>query len=160
MDPTPRGLSLPPPTGAKARVIRQFLAIGLQRFLPQSACFLPRASGDVRCRWTLRLRRREARVGDGLVQFWVRAIPLGIAAMLLGFVLKSAGTEAGQAAPGLPGPRVSAFGTIHPELFRLSAPLGSGSPDRIRLASLEPHIGFDAPANGWGTLTDTSACRN
>jgi Protein of unknown function (DUF2778) len=99
-------------------------------------------------------------VGDGLVQLGVRAIPLGIAAMLLGFVLKSAGTQAGQAAPGLPGPRVSAFGTIHPELFRLSAPLGSGSPDRIRLASLEPQVGFDAPANGWGILTDTSACRN
>jgi hypothetical protein len=81
--------------------------------------------------------------------------------MLLGFVLKSVGTQAGPAAPGLPGPRVSAFGTIHPELFRLSAPLGSGSPgDRIRLASLEPQVGFDAPANGWGMLTDTSACRN
>jgi hypothetical protein len=81
--------------------------------------------------------------------------------MLLGFVLKSVGTQAGPAAPGLPGPRVSAFGTIHPELFRLSAPLGSGSPgDRIRLASLEPQVGFDAPVNGWGMLTDTSACRN
>src|SRR6266436_9641525 len=81
--------------------------------------------------------------------------------MLLGFVLKSAGTQAGPAAPGLLGPRVSVFGTIHPELFRLSAPLGSGSAsDRVRLASLEPQVGFDAPANGWGMLTDTSACRN
>jgi Protein of unknown function (DUF2778) len=81
--------------------------------------------------------------------------------MLLGFVLKSAGTQAGPADPGLPAPRVSVFGTIHPELFRLSAPLGSGSPgDRIRLASLEPLVGvFDAPAP---VLTDTaaSACRN
>jgi hypothetical protein len=100
-------------------------------------------------------------VGDALVQLGVRAIPLGIAAMLLGFVLKSAGTQAGPAAPGLPGPRVSAFGTIHPELFRFGTPLGSGSPrDRIRLASLEPQVGFDVPANGWGMLTDTSACRN
>jgi hypothetical protein len=100
-------------------------------------------------------------VGDALVQLGVRAIPLGIAAMLLGFVLKSAGTQAGPAAPGLPGPRVSAFGTIHPELFRFSTPLGSGFPhDRIRLASLEPQVGFDVPANGWGMLTDTSACRN
>jgi len=79
--------------------------------------------------------------------------------MLLGFVLKSAGTQAGPAEPGLLGPRVSVFGTIHPELFRLSAPLGSGSPgDRIRLASLEPLVGFfDAPANGAPMLTDTSA---
>jgi Protein of unknown function (DUF2778) len=94
-----------------------------------------------------------------LVQLGVRAIPFGIAAMLLGFVLKSAGTQAGPAEPGLLGPRVSVFGTIHPELFRLSAPLGSGSPgDRIRLASLEPVVGFfDAPANAAPMLTDTSA---
>jgi hypothetical protein len=79
--------------------------------------------------------------------------------MLLGFVLKSAGTQAGPAEPALLGPRVSVFGTIHPELFRLSAPLGSGSPgDRIRLASLEPVVGFfDAPANAAPMLTDTSA---
>jgi Tlde1 domain len=84
--------------------------------------------------------------------------------MLLGFVLKSAGTQAGPAEPRLLGPRVSVFGTIHPELFRLSAPLGSGSPgDRIRLASLEPVLGFfDAPANGAPMLTDpyASACPN
>jgi Protein of unknown function (DUF2778) len=94
-----------------------------------------------------------------LVQLGVRAIPFGIVAMLLGFVLKSAGTQAGPAEPGLLGPRVSVFGTIHPELFRLSAPLGSGSPgDRIRLASLEPVVGlFDAPANAAPMLTDTSA---
>jgi type VI secretion system (T6SS) effector TldE1-like protein len=99
-----------------------------------------------------------------LVQLGVRAIPLGIAAMLLGFVLKSAGTQAGPADTALPAPRVSVFGTIHPELFRLGAPLGSGSPgDRIRLASLEPLVGvFDAPANAAPMLTDTAAlaCRN
>jgi hypothetical protein len=99
-----------------------------------------------------------------LVQLGVRAIPLGIAAMLLGFILKSAGTQAGPADTALPAPRVSVFGTIHPELFRLGAPLGSGSPgDRIRLASLEPLVGvFDAPANAAPMLTDTAAlaCRN
>jgi Tlde1 domain len=94
-----------------------------------------------------------------LVQLGLRAIPFGIAAMILGFVLKSVGTQAGPAEPGLLGPRVSVFGTIHPELFRLSAPLGSGSPgDRIRLATLEPVVGFfDAPANAAPMLTDTSA---
>jgi len=103
-------------------------------------------------------------VGDVLVHWGVRAIPVGIAAMVLGFVLKSAGTQAGPTDPALPAPRVSVFGTIHPELFRLSAPLGSGSPgDRIRLASLEPQIGlFDGPAYRAPVLTDTaaSACAN
>jgi hypothetical protein len=99
------------------------------------------------------------RVGDVLVQLGVRAIPLGIAAMLLGFVLKSAETQAGPAAPGLPGPRVSVFGTIHPELFRLSAPLGSGSPgDRIRLANIEPQVRLlDAPAYWAPVLSDAAA---
>src|SRR5262249_56951432 len=79
-------------------------------------------------------------VGDVLVQWGVRAIPVGIAAMVLGFVLKSAGTQAGPTDPALPAPRISVFGTIHPELFRLSAPIGSGSAgERLRLASLQPH---------------------
>jgi hypothetical protein len=94
----------------------------------------------------------------------MRAIPLGIAAMVLGFVLKSAGTQAGPTDTALPAPRVSVFGTIHAEVFRLGAPLGSGvAGDRIRLASLEPQVGlFDAPAKALGILTDTDAspCRN
>jgi Protein of unknown function (DUF2778) len=103
-------------------------------------------------------RRRGVRVGSVLVQSRVRTIPLGIAAMVLGFALKSAGTQAGPA-DTLPGLRVSVFGTIHPEIFRLSAPLGSGAAgDRVRLASLEPQVGlFDAPAEAAPTLTDTSA---
>jgi hypothetical protein len=76
--------------------------------------------------------------------------------MCVGFVLKSAGTQAGPAE--LPGPGMSVFGTIHPDIYRLRAPLGSGqSGDRIRLASLEPQIRFDAPADAWGMLSDTSA---
>ena len=79
--------------------------------------------------------------------------------MILGFVLKSAGTQARPADTALPGPRLSVFGTIHAELFRLSAPLGSESAgDRVRLASLEPQVGlFDAPAKAAPNLTDTSA---
>jgi Protein of unknown function (DUF2778) len=94
-----------------------------------------------------------------LVQLGLRAIPFGIAAMILGFVLKSAGTQARPADTALPGPRLSVFGTIHPEIFRLSAPLGSESVgDRVRLASLEPQVGlFDAPAKAAPILTDTSA---
>src|SRR5262245_18308593 len=79
--------------------------------------------------------------------------------MILGFVLKSAGTQARPADPALPGSRLSVFGTIHPEIFRLSAPLGSESAgDRVRLASLEPQVGlFDALAKAAPILTDTSA---
>src|SRR5260370_9674347 len=86
-------------------------------------------------------------MGGVLGQFGLRAIPFGITAMVLGFILKSAGTQAGPAAT-LPGLRVSVFGTIHPEILRLSAPLGSGSAsDRVQVASLEPQVGlFDAPA--------------
>jgi hypothetical protein len=95
--------------------------------------------------------------GDVLVQLGVRAIPFAIAAMFLGFVLRSAGTQAGPADTGSPGPGISVFGTIHPDIFRLRAPLGSDPPlDRLHLASLEPQVGFGA------MLTDTSAlaCRN
>src|ERR1700745_2124005 len=89
--------------------------------------------------------------------------------MILGFVLKSVGTQARPADTALPGPRLSVFGTIHPDIFRLSAPLGSESAgDRVRLASLGPQVGlfdaplFDAPAKAAPILTDTSAaaCQN
>jgi Protein of unknown function (DUF2778) len=99
-----------------------------------------------------------------LIQSGLRAIPFGITAMILGFVLKSAGTQARPADMALPGPRLSVFGTIHPDIFRLSAPLGSESAgDRVRLASLGPQVGlFDAPAKAAPILTDTSAaaCQN
>ena len=112
-------------------------------------------------RLAARQRQRGVGVGGVLLHWGIRAIPLGIAALLLGYVLKSAG--AGPAEAGLPGPRVSVFGTIHPDIFRLGAPLGSGSPnDRIRLASLEPQLGFDALTNSRGALADAPAppCRN
>src|SRR4051812_50228673 len=91
-------------------------------------------------------------VGDLLVQWGVRAIPFGIAAMCFGFVLKSAGTQAGPGDIRLAGPAVSLFGTIHPDIFRVRAPLGSGHPrDRVRGATLEPRSRFDAPTQGGGT---------
>ena len=66
--------------------------------------------------------------------------------MFVGFVLKSAVTQAGPADTGLSGPSISVFGTIHPDIFRLRAPLGSGHPgERIRLASLGPQFQFDVP---------------
>jgi len=57
-----------------------------------------------------------------LVKLGVRAIPFGIAAIVLTVVLKSAGP----ADIGSADLRISVFGTIHPDLFRFPAPLGSG----------------------------------
>src|SRR5262245_8792957 len=56
---------------------------------------------------------------------------------------------------------MSVFGTIHPDIYRLRAPLGSGLPDApIRLASLDPQAGL-AYAGGRGVATDqaAAACR-
>src|SRR5262249_56153606 len=65
------------------------------------------ATGNVGCTW-----------GNVLVQWGGRAIPVGIAAMVLGFVLKSAGTQAGPPDPPLPPPRIFDFGAGRPERFR------------------------------------------
>jgi Protein of unknown function (DUF2778) len=87
----------------------------------------------------------------------VRAIPFGIAAMFLSFVLKSGGTQAGPADTGLPGSGISVFGTIHPDMFPVRVPLGSARPiNRVELASLEPQVGFDAAA----ARSDMPGCQN
>src|SRR5262245_894763 len=101
-------------------------------------------------------------VGSVLVQLGGRTIPLGIAAVVLGFILRLPGTQADPADAGPRGSGVSVFGTIHPDLLRLAAPLGSGPRyDRVRVAALEPQFRSDAPAVGLGMLADTSAsaCR-
>jgi hypothetical protein len=57
----------------------------------------------------------------------------------LGVVLRLPGTLAG---PADVGPSVSVFGTIHPEIYRYRAPIGSEHPtNRVRVASLDPGIG-------------------
>lgn len=113
------------------------------RFLPQSACYLCCASGDVRCRWQGCHQRRRVAVGEILVALGVRTIPFGIAAVVLGFGLRSLGTQAGPADVGLRGPSLSVFGTIHPDIFRLPEPIGSALPgDRIRLASSDRRSGL------------------
>jgi hypothetical protein len=93
-----------------------------------------------------------------LVRSGVRAFSFGIAAVSAGLFLKSVT----QADTGLPGPGISVFGTIHPDIFRFRPPLGSVPPaDGVRLASLEPQVGFDGQDSGSGRLTDTpvSTCR-
>ncbi|NVO12404.1 MAG: DUF2778 domain-containing protein [Rhodoplanes sp.] len=77
----------------------------------------------------------------------------------MGFVLKSVVTQATPADAGLGAePRLSVFGTIHPDIFRLRAPIGA-SPLGVRVASLDPQIGLetqdlqgDSPAT-WQTAS-------
>ena len=71
-------------------------------------------------------------MGDILVRVGVRSIPFGIAAIVLGFILKSPGTQAGSADAELRVVRagISVFGTIHPDIFRLKAPMGCIPIDR------------------------------
>ena len=111
---------------------------------------------NVRCRWTLCQRRRRVRVRNYWFTWGVRAIPFGIATMFLTFVLKLALTQV-TADIGPAVSRISVFGTIHPDIFRFRAPLGSG-PDfgRLQLASVEPQVEFDRPVNRLEVLADTS----
>jgi hypothetical protein len=81
----------------------------------------------------------------------------------LGIALKSVGTQAGPADVSLRGPSLSVFGTIHPDIFRLRAPIGSGLSDEgVRVASLETQVGSDAPPVGLDMLANPAAkaCRN
>ena len=81
--------------------------------------------------------------------------------MVAGFVLKSMGTLASPVEAGLRDPGISVFGTIHPEIFRLRAPLGAELPaERVRLASLETPATSDVPPGGWLTGPDAGACGN
>ena len=115
-----------------------------ERFLPQSACFL--AVGNAPC--------HDGRTGDAsyewgraLVGVGVRLIQFGIAAIILGFVLKSLGTQADPADVGLRAerPGISVFGTIHPKIFQYQAPIGSQlAVSRVRVASLDLQASFDA----------------
>jgi hypothetical protein len=81
--------------------------------------------------------------------------------MVLAFVLELGGAQAGPADTGLSPSGVSVFGTIHPDIFRLRVPLGSGGPmARVQVASLAPQVGFDASANGGDGSADPSVpCR-
>lgn len=84
-----------------------------------------------------------------LVQAALRLIPAGILALAMGLALKLGGAYAtGPANAGWQGghPRISVYGTIHPTLFAVQAPLGSQIADDpgVRVASLEPAFVTDA----------------
>ena len=98
----------------------------------------------------------RSRVGGALIRVGVGSIPFGIAAVLVGFVLKSLAVQAGSADIGLrvEHSRISVFGTIHPHIFRLQAPIGS-QPDHVGMVSLGPHLGPDAGTNEHDILADT-----
>ena len=91
-----------------------------------------------------------------MIRVGVGSIPFGIAAVFVGFVLKSLAVQAGSADIGLrvEHSRISVFGTIHPHIFRLQAPIGS-QPDHVGVVSLGPHLGSDAGTNEHDILADT-----
>jgi Protein of unknown function (DUF2778) len=90
-------------------------------------------------------------VGDVLVRVGVGAIPIAVAVVVSGFVLRSLGTLAGPVDAGLSDPSISVFGTIHPEIYRLRTPLGAGLPaGSVRVASLDPQVGTDAVTSDSG----------
>ena len=98
-----------------------------------------------------------------LTRLGVGAIAFGSVAMVLTFVLKPAGVQTDPEDAGSSASGISVFGTIHPDIFRFQAPLGSGPRrDRVQLASLEPQFTSDAPADRLEMLRDTSdpGCRN
>ncbi len=89
-------------------------------------------TGQERGKWGL-LRESHVRAG-------MRTISCGIAVLALGFAFKSGGTYAAASASiGFPFDRISVFGTIHPDIFRLRTPVGAQIPDHpgVRLASLD-----------------------
>ena len=99
-------------------------------------------------------------MGEALIRVGVRSIPLGIAAVVLGFVLKSPGKPADPIDFGWRAEHrgISVFGTIHPHIFRLRAPIGS-QPPVDRVVSLRPQVGSSdaSTANEQDILADTPA---
>jgi hypothetical protein len=94
----------------------------------------------------------------------VRSIPFGIAAVVLGLVLKSPAKQADPIDLGWRAQHrgISVFGTIHPHIFRLGAPIGSQPPVDHVYASFDERFAFqvgssDAGTNEHGILADTLA---
>jgi Protein of unknown function (DUF2778) len=85
-----------------------------------------------------------------LVRAVTRSIPIGIAALVIGFAVKSGRTPAGPVEASLWGerPGLSVLGRIHPEIFDRRPSVGSRVPARppVRLASLESELASQAAA--------------
>jgi hypothetical protein len=84
------------------------------------------------------------RVGNVFIRWGVRAIPLGVSATLLGFVLLDAPARLVNLADAASPPSDRFAFVTDPEIFRPAAPLTSEStPDRVRLARIGPQAPFD-----------------
>src|SRR5258707_741957 len=72
----------------------------------------------------------------------MRAIPFGIAAMLLGFALKSAGAQAGAAETDAPAAPISGFGRLQPKM-RAGRPKGASPKRHVRLGPPRNVVGVE-----------------
>jgi len=87
-------------------------------------------------------------VGEALIRVVVGSVLFGIATVVLGVVLKPPAMPAGSADTGLRVEHSRISGTIRRDKFPLRAPTEAQTPvDHVRVASLEPHVGFDAVTN-------------
>jgi hypothetical protein len=93
-----------------------------------------------------------------LIRVVTCSISVGVAALLVGFAVKSGGTPAGPVAAGLQGERarISGLGTTYPEISDLRTRVGSRLPARpgVRLASLESNLDWEAEAEEAETRTE------
>jgi hypothetical protein len=92
-------------------------------------------------------------VGEALIRVAVSSILFGIAAVVLGLVLKSLAMP-GSADVGLrPEPsRISSFEKAPPDIVQLRWPISPSPVDSVRVTSLEPQVGSDAVANEQDSL--------
>ena len=99
-------------------------------------------------------------MGVILVRAVVRSISVGVAALIVGYAVKSVGTPTGPAEAGLPAERssVSIFGVIHPENFDLRPRVHRQVSARsgVRVASLEPELDSAAAVTESETQADVS----
>jgi hypothetical protein len=100
-------------------------------------------------------RRRCIEVGEALIRLGAGSILFAIAAVVLGFVLKSPAIHAGSADIGsrVELSRITDFGTVHPDIFWPRTPIKSQARvDQVRVASLEPEIRSDAATSDQDSL--------
>ncbi len=100
---------------------------------------------------------------ETLIRLGVSSILSGIAAVSLGFVLKSPAMHPGSADAGLrvEQPRISVFEEALPDIVRLPPPVESEPPSKdARVASLGPNVGSDALTNEEPVANEEDAVAN
>jgi hypothetical protein len=87
-------------------------------------------------------------VGEALIRVVVGSVLSGIAAVVLGVVLKPPAMHTGSADAALRVEHSRISGTVRRDKYPLRATIETQAPDdRVRAASLEPHVGLDAVTN-------------